>query len=57
MRWCTFCDVAEAYKAVVHKDGAKTPLCNHCAMLYEMGQASPDAEIVDIEDVNFEEAE
>ena len=56
--YCTNCD-SDAVKVVVRrdKDGRVTRatlLCQTCADAFEMGQASPDAEVLQIEDYEEE---
>lgn len=54
MIYCSMCDSdVEGENVVRHADGVRTPLCDHCAMLYEMGQASPGAEIARTEEAHL----
>jgi hypothetical protein len=47
--FCANCD-NRATKKVEHSDKKSTPLCETCATAYEWGQASPDADVVDIDE-------
>jgi hypothetical protein len=56
--WCAvdICET-EAVKMVCHPDGNATPLCWRCATTYEWGQASPEAEIQNLEHVEYKKGE
>lgn len=56
MTYCAFCDEAAEF-VIVHKAGEdghshgfETPVCHHCADVYECGQAHPNARIAPIEE-------
>ena len=44
-KYCAFCD----NKATFMVKNTKTPLCSHCRSVYQIGQASPNSEIVCLE--------
>ena len=46
--YCGFCESEAAHYI---KD-TNTPLCDHCKMVYECGQASPDNEIISLGEKN-----
>jgi len=50
MIYCANCD-AEAVMVARHEDGSDTNLCYTCGTAYEWGQASPDADLVDVDEV------
>lgn len=45
----TYCGFCESEATYYIKETA-TPLCDHCKMIYECGQASPDSEIIPLEE-------
>jgi len=44
--YCGFCES----EATHYIKNTSTPICDHCKTVYECGQASPDSEIISLEE-------